>query len=204
MPRHRRVAATSRVWNGKGMEVLLVFAGIAFGWLLGAGWQAWRERREARFAAWLVLSELIGNTAQLEQAREWKRWTERRALSQTAFDAYGPQVMRILSPDGALAVIAAYHAVRTTEAMLDNARDSLRNQLTQGGKHRPPEKPGASWQTQAEAGLRQKIDHALELQETAKQALQVPVLGRPWERWGHAWKALRVGWWPRRRSPHPS
>jgi hypothetical protein len=186
------------------MEVLLVFAGIAFGWLLGAGWQAWRERREGRFAAWLILSELIGNTAQLEHAREPKRWTERRAFSQTAFDAYGPKVLRILRPEGALAVIAAYQAVRTTEAMLDNARDSLKNQQTQGGKHQPPEKPGASWQAQAEAGLRQKIDHALQLQESAKQALQVPVLGRPWERWRYWWKLPRGGRWPWGRSPRPS
>jgi hypothetical protein len=175
------------------MEVLYVFAGIAFGWLLGAGWQAWRERREGRFAAWLVLSELMGNTAQLEHAREPKRWTERRALSQTAFDAYGPRVLRILRPEGALAVIAAYQAVRATEAMLDNARNSRKSQSSQGGKHQPPEKPGASWQAQAEADLRQKIDHALELQESAKEALQVPVLGRPWERWRHARKARRVG-----------
>lgn len=48
---------------------LIAFGGVVLGWVLGAGTQLLRDRRQAQIALMLIHNELIGNIAQLDLAQ---------------------------------------------------------------------------------------------------------------------------------------
>ena len=87
------------------MEALIAFGGVVLGWLLGAGTQIVRDRRQAAIALALVQNELLGNVAQLELALEWgveeegvrpTSWLKRWKLSRMAWEQHGPAAMTLL------------------------------------------------------------------------------------------------------------
>jgi hypothetical protein len=77
------------------MEALIALLAVFFGWLLGFGQQAWRDRREAQYAARLLIHELGINAAELD-SRARSDWRENKPISHRVWEAYGVIVLRII------------------------------------------------------------------------------------------------------------
>jgi hypothetical protein len=116
------------------LEALIAFGGVVLGWLLGAGTQIVRDRRQAAIALALVQNELLGNVAQLELALEWgveeegvrpTSWLKRWKLSRMAWEQHGPAAMTLLDAADAWKVHQAYHALDAAELLFDEAREAV-------------------------------------------------------------------------------
>jgi hypothetical protein len=116
------------------MEALTAFGGIALGWVLGAGTQIWRDRRQARIALTLVHNELLGIIAQLDLAMRTganakplrtSHWYKRWKLSRTAWEQQGAVAMLDLDGDEAWEIHNAYHALDAAELLFEETREAV-------------------------------------------------------------------------------
>lgn len=113
---------------------LIAFGGVVLGWVLGAGTQLLRDRRQAQIALMLIHNELIGNIAQLDLAQTQgiedegvylSHWSRRWRLSRSAWDQQGAMALTRLDADAALKVQDAYHALDPAELLLEAAREGV-------------------------------------------------------------------------------
>lgn len=99
------------------MEVAFAFGGILFGWLLGFGQQAWRDRREGQIAARLLASELGAQRAELAGRRDHLGWDPYRQIHFRVWEAYAPLILRILSVETMASLQQTLLAVEHADAM---------------------------------------------------------------------------------------
>ena len=97
------------------MDAYLGLVGVVLGFILGFGAQWWRERREARTAAALVLGELVSNASALQHLAAGSDLDVRLAVSRDAWDRYSLPLLRIIRGDALTTVYDAYHALDTFE-----------------------------------------------------------------------------------------
>lgn len=107
---------------------------MLLGWLLGAGTQFLRDRRQAQIALMLVGNELIGNIAQLDLAQRLgaddhgvhtSHWLRRWRLSRTAYDQQGAMAFTLLDAEDIAKLQDAYHALDAAELLLEAAREGV-------------------------------------------------------------------------------
>jgi hypothetical protein len=114
---------------------LIAFGGVVLGWILGAGTQYLRDRRQAQIALMLINNELIGNIAQLDLAQNagidedgrvhLSHWARQWRLARNAWDQQGGTALTLLGGDAARKVQNAYHALDAAELLLEAAREGV-------------------------------------------------------------------------------
>lgn len=97
------------------MNAYLGLVGVVLGFILGFVAQWWREKREARSAAALVLGELVSNASALQHLTSGSDLDARLAVSRDAWDRYGLLLLRIIRGEALASVYGAYHALDTFE-----------------------------------------------------------------------------------------
>lgn len=116
------------------MDAGIALGGVVLGWVLGAGTQWWRDRRQATIALTLIHNELLGNIAQLDLALtsgagvtppQPSHWYKRWKLSRTAWEQQGGVAMLLLNGEDAWKVHAAYHALDAGELLFEETREAV-------------------------------------------------------------------------------
>jgi hypothetical protein len=162
---------------------LIAFGGVALGWVLAAGTQLLRDRRQAEIALMLVNSELIGNIAQLDLARRpsgdegevhLSHWYKRWKLSRAAYDQQGALALMRLDAEGVAKVQDGYHALDAAELLLEEAREGVT--AVRGADLSAPENAEAvarlvEFDATSRAKLRIQLNALVEAQRVVNRAL---------------------------------
>jgi hypothetical protein len=97
------------------MAPYIGLAGVLLGFTLGFAAQWWRERREARFAAALILGELVSNASVIRNIRSGSDLDMLLPVSRDAWERHGLLLLRILRGEPLTVVYRAYHGLNTFE-----------------------------------------------------------------------------------------
>jgi hypothetical protein len=137
------------------MDVLIGLIGVVLGWALASVSERWRERREGRTAAVLVMAELDGNLTRLQAMRERAFFTSQLSLRTESWPTQVTPLGRIASQEVVLRVAEAYAACDYANTALGLA-DRLKQALSDLGRAQGREGEDAS----ADPNLLDAIDRA--------------------------------------------
>ena len=109
------------------VNALTALVAVLVGWLLGFGQQAWRDRREAKLAARLLLDELLYSKAELGNRRDNLEWAAYRPISHRVWETHGSLILRLLSID-------VMQELRMADLSIDHA-DYLSKMIVESQPH---------------------------------------------------------------------